>query len=267
VEAENYVHRIGRTARAGKTGKAVSMASEQDVYELPDIERYIGKKIPSAFADETLLGEDKSAGMRIQVDDYDDRGRRSDRNRDSRHGDGRRVALRSEGRRREGSSSAPPRRSGPRPRPERPRAETGEGGSRQPRNDRGRDAPELAALSQEERMAYYKQKYETPARNGGNPAPGENPGNRTPREGGNRRRGGDSRSGATPRSGAAARSGADQRRNEGRSRGDGNRRPNAERSGQAKQPGKGAPAAPQTGGEARAKKGLLGRILGIFKKG
>ena len=30
-ETENYVHRIGRTARAGKTGKAVTLASEQDV--------------------------------------------------------------------------------------------------------------------------------------------------------------------------------------------------------------------------------------------
>jgi ATP-dependent RNA helicase RhlB len=224
------------------------------VYELPDIERYIGKKIPSAFADETLLAEDKSAGTRIRVDDYDDRGRRGDRNRDNRRGDGRRigsVAFRGEGRRREGSSSAPPRRSGPRSRPERPRSEAGEGGGRDPRNDKRRDPPELAALSQEERMAYYKQKYETPARSGGNPASGEKSGNRTPREGGNRRRGGD------------------QRRNDGRSRGDGGRRPNAERSGQAKQPGKGVPvaAAPQTGGEAKAKKGLLGRILGIFKKG
>ncbi|MDR3145824.1 MAG: DEAD/DEAH box helicase, partial [Treponema sp.] len=34
VETENYVHRIGRTARAGKTGKAITLASEQDVYEL-----------------------------------------------------------------------------------------------------------------------------------------------------------------------------------------------------------------------------------------
>jgi ATP-dependent RNA helicase RhlB len=72
-EAENYVHRIGRTARAGKTGKAISLASEQDVYELPAIERYIGKKIPSATADESLYGEDKSRGQRIHTDIYDDR--------------------------------------------------------------------------------------------------------------------------------------------------------------------------------------------------
>jgi len=74
-EAENYVHRIGRTARAGKTGRAVTLASEQDVYELPAIERYIGKKIPSEIAAPELHAtEDKSAGQRIQTEFYEDRG-------------------------------------------------------------------------------------------------------------------------------------------------------------------------------------------------
>jgi ATP-dependent RNA helicase RhlB len=54
-EAENYVHRIGRTARAGKTGVAISLASEQDVYELPAIEKYLGAKIPSQIATEDLF--------------------------------------------------------------------------------------------------------------------------------------------------------------------------------------------------------------------
>jgi len=69
-EAENYVHRIGRTARAGKSGKAVSFASEQDVYELPAIERYIGKKIPSEVAMQELYENDKSSGMRIITERY-----------------------------------------------------------------------------------------------------------------------------------------------------------------------------------------------------
>jgi ATP-dependent RNA helicase RhlB len=73
IEAENYVHRIGRTARAGKTGKAVTLASEQDVYELPDIERYIGKKIASQIAGEDLFAADKSEGLKIRTDFYDDR--------------------------------------------------------------------------------------------------------------------------------------------------------------------------------------------------
>ena len=50
VEAENYVHRIGRTARAGKSGKAYTFCSEQDVYNLPAIERYIEMQIHSTVA-------------------------------------------------------------------------------------------------------------------------------------------------------------------------------------------------------------------------
>jgi ATP-dependent RNA helicase RhlB len=95
VEAENYVHRIGRTARAGKTGKAVTLASEQDVYELPDIERYIGKKIDSQIAGEDLFAEDKSEGLRIRTDFYDDR----DGRRGGRAGTGRDGGRRESGRR------------------------------------------------------------------------------------------------------------------------------------------------------------------------
>jgi ATP-dependent RNA helicase RhlB len=73
VEAENYVHRIGRTARAGKTGKTIALASEQDVYELPAIERYIGKKIPSEIAAQDYYEKDKSAGQRIETDFYEER--------------------------------------------------------------------------------------------------------------------------------------------------------------------------------------------------
>jgi ATP-dependent RNA helicase RhlB len=77
VEAENYVHRIGRTARAGKTGKAVTLASEQDVYALPAIERYIGKKIPSEVAMHELYTDDKSAGQKINTEFYEEHSRQS----------------------------------------------------------------------------------------------------------------------------------------------------------------------------------------------
>jgi ATP-dependent RNA helicase RhlB len=45
-DAEDYVHRIGRTARLGAEGDAISFACERFVYSLPEIEAYIGQSIP-----------------------------------------------------------------------------------------------------------------------------------------------------------------------------------------------------------------------------
>jgi superfamily II DNA/RNA helicase len=43
--AEDYVHRIGRTGRAGAMGTAISFASSEDIRQLKQIERYIGQTI------------------------------------------------------------------------------------------------------------------------------------------------------------------------------------------------------------------------------
>jgi len=45
-DCENYVHRIGRTARAGATGLAITLASEKTADHLEAIEKFIGQKIP-----------------------------------------------------------------------------------------------------------------------------------------------------------------------------------------------------------------------------
>jgi ATP-dependent RNA helicase RhlB len=63
ADSENYVHRIGRTARAGKSGKAVSLACERYVCNLDGIEKFINMKIPATFAEENLFVRDKSRGM------------------------------------------------------------------------------------------------------------------------------------------------------------------------------------------------------------
>ena len=53
--AEDYVHRIGRTARAGASGDAVSLVCEEYVYSLHEIEEYIGHRIPMETIDNELM--------------------------------------------------------------------------------------------------------------------------------------------------------------------------------------------------------------------
>jgi ATP-dependent RNA helicase RhlB len=55
--AEAYVHRIGRTARVGTSGDAISLACEAYVFSLPDIEEYLGHPIPTARVEDGLLAE------------------------------------------------------------------------------------------------------------------------------------------------------------------------------------------------------------------
>ena len=54
-DAEDYVHRIGRTARLGEEGDAISFACERYAMSLPDIEAYIEQKIPSEPVTQELL--------------------------------------------------------------------------------------------------------------------------------------------------------------------------------------------------------------------
>jgi ATP-dependent RNA helicase RhlB len=82
-EPEDYVHRIGRTGRAGANGKAVSFACEEGSFYLPAIEEFIDRKFECVLPEETLLvpppkGQEKKIG--VEDGQHRPKGRRKPRN-------------------------------------------------------------------------------------------------------------------------------------------------------------------------------------------
>ena len=168
-DPEAYVHRIGRTARAGESGAAVSLACQRYVFGLESIESLIRQKIPVEPVSEELYAEDASSGMRIRTGD-------AARDRDGRDRDrGRRGGRQDRGPRSDRGSrterSARPERStrpdrAPRTdRAARPQAggESGRGGARKPARRSAERTPTGGAPkssdSLEARLEYYRQKY------------------------------------------------------------------------------------------------------------
>ena len=65
-DAENYIHRIGRTARAGKAGKAISLACERYVLHLEPLEEMLGHKLPMVWPEESWFVADKAGPVHIE---------------------------------------------------------------------------------------------------------------------------------------------------------------------------------------------------------
>lgn len=148
LDPETYVHRIGRTARCGKSGRAVSLACEKYVFGLKAIEDYIGFKIPVRWVEESELVEDKSAGVDIPEDDHPPRAQpvaRRGRGKDQRPALPKVAELVAQA---AGSRSRSPRSN--KSRTSSP-ARSSKTSSRTP--------PITAAASLEDRLAYYRQKY------------------------------------------------------------------------------------------------------------
>ena len=123
---ESYVHRIGRTARAGKSGKAITLACEEYIYGLEPIENYIQMKIPVVWPDEIGLEkvEDKSAG-------YHYHSRKPQQKRTERSGERRRKSV---------QKKAP------------------QSHEKAKKSD-NKEYAKLSKMTLEERMAYYKSEF------------------------------------------------------------------------------------------------------------
>lgn len=127
-DPENYVHRIGRTGRAGATGQAFSMVSDRDVDALQRVEEYLKHKIEVLWLDDPEIIEEYQPMAR---EERGFRGPPRDRPRSGGPGGGGGGGPRGE---------RGPRREGGGGRDRGPRREGGGGGrDRGPRNDRDRD--------------------------------------------------------------------------------------------------------------------------------
>jgi superfamily II DNA/RNA helicase len=161
-DCESYVHRIGRTGRAGQMGQAFSLVSDRDVDSLQRIEDYLQQKVPVGFLDDTQITKptkdfpdyvkfNQTFGF-LKGADGGGRENREGRNDGPRNDRGRREPRgRHEGGRAEGGRHDSGRREGPRnnrnenaPRESRPRREDGRPDLRLSREEREIQAKQFA---------------------------------------------------------------------------------------------------------------------------
>ena len=162
---ENYVHRIGRTARAGKSGKAITLADEEFVYGLEAIEKYIKMKIPVIWPDNLPEVEDLSIGKSWRI-----RPERQNQGNARKKGPGSKSGRRAEEDRRQNQTQKSAQPSGSKPKPQNNQQH------KKYSSDRT-NTKSLGAMSEKERMDYYRKKYgfepkkEEPAKQDTKPAP------------------------------------------------------------------------------------------------
>jgi len=192
---ESYVHRIGRTARAGKSGKSITLADEEYVFGLEPIENFINMKIPVIWPAEGELPEveDKSAKYSFRDLVRNDEYSRSSSPGGARGRGGKRPAPGGARRAPAPHRDAPQPRRDSAPRPPRPSQgtrpapapRTGREQSRRPvaaehagRRSGSKSYAEIQKLSLEERMSYYKQQYSNESSSPAKNAPNRPPQNR-----------------------------------------------------------------------------------------
>ena len=66
-DAEDYVHRIGRTARAGKQGRAYTLACDEYCRSLPEVEALLGEPLPYEVPYDEDYGQDKTPDFTIRL--------------------------------------------------------------------------------------------------------------------------------------------------------------------------------------------------------
>lgn len=95
-DADDYVHRVGRTGRAGESGRAISFACESGSFTLPDIEEYIQRKLPITHPEPEMLkiSAPRRPGPPMKKRNNNNRPRRNNNRNNRSHSSGRRPPRR-----------------------------------------------------------------------------------------------------------------------------------------------------------------------------
>jgi len=112
-DPEDYVHRIGRTARAGKKGKAYTLACDEYCRSLPEVETLLGEPLPYSVPYEEDYGNDKTPEFTVRAMIRQERRKKQEKGPAGSYRGGGAVGARSPGRPGGGRPDRPPSRNRP----------------------------------------------------------------------------------------------------------------------------------------------------------